>query len=251
MTAFGSPEVPRRERDQARVPGVELAAGGASRVEPLAPGTRQIVGPSGPAASSTSALRSSATTSAGRATSRRSRRSFARSCSVHGRTTAPRRKQATIVITHSGRLPSSVSTTSPRRTPCSSMCAATVSAHADTSPNSTRAGGRRARARRSRAARAAWLPRRRGRSSSARHPVTSQRFHSPGTPRRVRRPRSSKRTPNPRTEVVHGARGHHAAGARLAHHARRDVDCEASDVVADHLDLAGVQAGRGRRGRAS
>ncbi len=40
-----------------------------------------------------------------------------RSCSVHGSTTAPMRKQATIVSTHSGRLPMSVSTTSPRCTP--------------------------------------------------------------------------------------------------------------------------------------
>ena len=41
----------------------------------------------------------------------------ARSCSVHGSTTAPMRKQATIASTHSGRLPTSVSTTSPRPTP--------------------------------------------------------------------------------------------------------------------------------------
>ena len=45
------------------------------------------------------------------------RRSPARSCSVQGRTTKPCRKQATIVSTHSAWLPSSVSTTSPRRTP--------------------------------------------------------------------------------------------------------------------------------------
>ena len=47
----------------------------------------QTVGPAQPAAARTSPLRSSHTTSAGCATSRRSRRSLARSCSVQGSTT--------------------------------------------------------------------------------------------------------------------------------------------------------------------
>src|SRR4051794_8647741 len=66
--------------------------------------------------------------------SRRRRRSRARSCSVHGSTTAPSRKQATMARTHSGRLPTSVSTMSPRPTPRAASAPASRPAASDTSP---------------------------------------------------------------------------------------------------------------------
>ena len=89
---------------------------------------------SGCAPSSCSSLRSSATISCGRATPSRSRRSLARSCSVQGSTTAPMRKQAIIVSTHSGRLPIKVITTSPRPTLRARKAFAVDSASASTSP---------------------------------------------------------------------------------------------------------------------
>ncbi len=55
--------------------------------------------------------------SAGSAAATRSSRSLRRSCGLHGIATAPIRKQASIEITHSIRLPTSVITTSSRWTP--------------------------------------------------------------------------------------------------------------------------------------
>src|SRR6202020_2838358 len=85
-----------RERDQAWILGRQVDGGGTTE-----------------AASSSARLRSSTRIREGLATANRRRRSFARSCSVQGSTTAPMRKQAHIAITHSGRLPISVITTSP------------------------------------------------------------------------------------------------------------------------------------------
>ncbi len=102
-----------RERDQARLVLAQLdRRGGLAREQRLV-GHEHDLAPRLPAASSSARLRSSATISRGRATSMRRRRSLARSCSVHGSTTAPMRMHAHIVITHSGRLPISVITTSP------------------------------------------------------------------------------------------------------------------------------------------
>ena len=81
----------------------------------------------------------------GAATARRSRRSFARSCSVHGSTTAPMRKQAHIVNTHSGRLPISVITTSPRPIPCARNVPASAALRSLTSPKRPLAPGALAR----------------------------------------------------------------------------------------------------------
>src|SRR4051794_27156150 len=66
--------------------------------------------------------------------SRRSRRSRARSCSLHGSTTAPSRKQATIASTHSGRLPTSVITTSPRPIPRAASAPANRALRSASSP---------------------------------------------------------------------------------------------------------------------
>ena len=116
-TAFGSPAVPLvkviRQGSCAR----ELGGRRGSAAYRRLVGDEQRPRTSGAAASSSARLRSSATISAGAATSMRRRRSLARSCSVHGSTTAPMRKHATIASTHSGRLPISVITTSPRPTP--------------------------------------------------------------------------------------------------------------------------------------
>ena len=76
-----------------------------------------ITGQGGVAAESSLRSRSSARISLGRAAAMRTTRSWARNCSLQGSATAPIRKQATIVSTHSGRLPISVITTSPRATP--------------------------------------------------------------------------------------------------------------------------------------
>ncbi len=71
---------------------------------------------------------------AGSATSIRSARSFARSCSVHGSATAPMRKQASSAKTHSGRLPISVITTSPRPIPRAASAPARRALRSETSP---------------------------------------------------------------------------------------------------------------------
>src|SRR3954468_1001061 len=91
-------------------------------------------GQPGPAPSSSSRLRSSHTMAAGRAICRRRPRSLARSCSVHGSTTAPIRKHATIESTHSGRLPMRVRTTSPRATPRAARAPASAPERRATSP---------------------------------------------------------------------------------------------------------------------
>ena len=122
------------ERDEARVLGVELDRRGGAAAYSASSGIVRT-GQSGPAASSSPRLRSSHTIAAGFATSRRSRRSRARSCSVQGRTTAPMRKHATIVSTHSGRLPTSVRTTSPRPTPWAASAPASAAERSETSPN--------------------------------------------------------------------------------------------------------------------
>ena len=69
--------------------------------------------PSGSSASSSS----SPTQSFGSAAATRSSRSWRRSCVLQGSATAPIRQQASSASTHSIRLPTSVITTSPRRTP--------------------------------------------------------------------------------------------------------------------------------------
>ena len=53
---------------------------------------------------------------------------------MQGRTAYPWRKQAVIAITHSGRLPSSVSTTSPGSSPVRASRPASAPAAAETSP---------------------------------------------------------------------------------------------------------------------
>ncbi len=69
--------------------------------------------PSGSSPSSSA----SPTQSAGAAALARSSRSWRRSCGLQGSATAPIRQQASSASAHSTRLPSSVITTSPRRTP--------------------------------------------------------------------------------------------------------------------------------------
>src|SRR5687767_12633007 len=100
MTAFDSPEVPD----------VKVIRHGSSGRTPAGPGggaesngsPTHMTGQVGPAARSSPSLRGSAITHAGRVISSRWRKSFARSCSLHGRATSPWRKHATSDDTHSG-----------------------------------------------------------------------------------------------------------------------------------------------------
>ena len=106
------------ERDQARVGGREFdRRRRARRRTATGPGSVSTRQSGRVGAKARRRLRSSATISFGCAAAIRRRRSLARSCSLHGRATAPRRKHATIVSTHSGRLPITVMTTSPAPTP--------------------------------------------------------------------------------------------------------------------------------------
>ena len=125
-----------RERDQARVVRRRArrpAAGSAAKS--ASSGIVSDRGRPGRAAAARRGCARRRRRASGCVASRRSRRSLARSCSVHGSTTAPRRKQATIVSTHSGRLPISVMTTSPRPTPRAASVAASRAARSATSPN--------------------------------------------------------------------------------------------------------------------
>ena len=123
-----------RERDQARVVGLELGVrrrGAVVERRPTGPGAPGRPSPRRRACPRCARRRPRA---AARRSRRRSARSFARSCSVHGSTTRPSRKHAVMARTHSGRLPTSVITTSPRRSPSASRRAATAAAPAATSP---------------------------------------------------------------------------------------------------------------------
>ena len=91
-------------------------AGAGSAVNSASSGT-SATSQSGFAASSSVRLRSSAISSDGFATCQAQAEVLPRSCSVHGNATAPRRKHAHMLATHSGRLPISVITTSPFPTP--------------------------------------------------------------------------------------------------------------------------------------
>ena len=105
------------EHDQGGVVGAQFGGGRGRRGEQALVGHHSR-GPANPAARTVSAFRSSASTRR-RAPPRPSARAgrAARSCSVQGRATAPMRKQASMASTHSGRLPTTVMTTSPGRHP--------------------------------------------------------------------------------------------------------------------------------------
>ena len=70
----------------------------------------------------------------GRRRRARSSRSLRRSCGLQGSATAPIRQQASIASTHSGRLPTSVITTSPRRTPRAAKAPESPAERAKSSP---------------------------------------------------------------------------------------------------------------------
>src|SRR5579875_3299141 len=131
---FASPVVPLVNVTRHGSSGASSTAGAGSEPSSAGSGTSST-SQSGPAADSSTALRSSAITRRGVAASRRARRSPARSCSLQGSTTAPIRKQATIASTHCGRLPISVSTTSPRPTPRPVSVPASRAEASATSPN--------------------------------------------------------------------------------------------------------------------
>ena len=130
---FASPDVPEVKTTRAGSSGPRSAAGAGSAVN------RSLVGddqhrPAEPGGLMVSVSRSSATTTRGPTASMRARRSAGRSCSVHGWATAPMRQAATIAYTHSGRLPTSVITTSPRRTPAAVRLPANRAERSATSP---------------------------------------------------------------------------------------------------------------------
>ena len=94
-----------------------------------------MTGPSKPLSATASIRCSAASTTRGATRSIRDARSFGRSCSLHGSATAPMRKQATMASTHSGVLPITVITTSPRPAPCRARVDASRAERSATSPN--------------------------------------------------------------------------------------------------------------------
>ena len=128
----------RGEDDQRRVLGVHRP-----RPRPASP----AAGPRrGPAATSSmsivghavgqlgQAARPRRRRASGRAAATRSSRSLRRSCVLQGSATAPIRQQASSVSTHSIRLPTSVITTSPRRTPRAAKAPESPAERANSSP---------------------------------------------------------------------------------------------------------------------